>query len=321
MNVGQMDNGLVIGKIEATYSYDLLLRDDVESGIRLSWPGMGKAELYPLDKLEHSKLHHGQYGSKIRMEVTLDLSKKPAKYSIDQFFLAKFSEFAYLFTFEAWLHTRISDIDPHIEPRFIKIEYFKEDGTPFTNPETGKPSYEEDVIRGAILEKKDWEDITNNLVAQRKRDLGEEFLQNAKYMKSVRRYDAAIIFCAIACEYKVKFCCDFLASRNGINSKLWEVLIKNLHPRVMYYYKKILPELLQAKISDLNDGQFEELLQRLEDLFEDRNRIMHTGMLFKGTKINPDEIIKTIDKHIETTELSLSWLNEQLKTDGNIGAS
>lgn len=163
------------------------------------------------------------------------------------------------------------------------------------------------------MEESDWEEIIENLAKGKVRDIGEEFLLNAKYMKSVRRYDAVVILCAVACEYKVRHCCDVLVAKKHIDWELWETLVKNLRPRVMVYYNKILPQLASSTMTESSNDKIKKLPDRLEDLFEDRNRIMHTGYLFRGTGLTADQVIQRIEKHIETTELVLDWLDSQIK--------
>ena len=303
---------MITGKFIAFYPYDILMKGDVSTSIRLSWPGLGEAILYPPENLNKKKLECGQYRSKMQMDITLDMNMRPSGYNFDQFFISKFVEFAYAFTSEAWFHTKIPEIDPYIGPRYIRVEYFDEGGSPFVNPKTGKNYYEEHIPRGAILEEADWQEITNNLVNGKVRDFGEHFLLNAKYMKSIRRYDTAIILCAVACEYKVRRCCDVLASKKKFDLGLWEMLVNSLRPRVMDYYNKIVPQLASSSMSASSDHRIRELPKRLQKLFEDRNRIMHTGMLYRGTKIKPKKIIQLVDKHIETTELVLNWLDSQM---------
>lgn len=306
-----MSTTMITGKFEAIFPFDLMLKGQVSNSIRLNWPGLGHAELLPPDNVEDRSLECGQYGSKMRMIVSLDIGKKPAELKIDQFFIHKFIDLSFTFLTESWIHTRMPEIDPYVGPKYIKVEYFNEQGTPFTNPETGKNYHEEHIPRGVILEVTDWDEITDNLVNNKIRDLGEHFLLNAKYMKYVRRYDFSIILCAIACEYKVKLCCDTLISKKRFNRGLWSTLTKSARPGpgVMEYYNKIITQLSGSSPKNSTDAQIKELPKRLQTLFKDRNRIMHTGMLFKGLNITPNQVNQKVDEHIETTELALRWLN------------
>lgn len=299
----------IIGKIEAIYPYDISLNEGVETAIKCSGPQGSQAIIYPPEKRENINIQNGRYLSKMRMDVTLDIDKKPVDKKLDQFFIQVFVEAAHTFLEETWLHTKLPNIDPYIPPQYVRIEYFQEDGSPFTNPETGNNYCEENHPPGIVLEKSDWEDICNNLSIGKRRDISEEWLCNARNMKYERRWDVAILLCAIACEYKVKRLCSLIMKRGEVPEELWETIVFDIRPRVMTYYEKILPRISSNSIKLPND-----LKRRLNKLFTDRNKIVHTGLIttIMGNQPSADKIIRITDKHIQTTQKVIDWIDSQI---------
>jgi hypothetical protein len=83
-----MKNNMVTAQYTAIFSYDILMQEKVSEAISLHWEGLGEAVIIAPELIDINKLKEGHYGSRQRIDVTLDISKKPDATGLDTFWTA-----------------------------------------------------------------------------------------------------------------------------------------------------------------------------------------------------------------------------------------
>ena len=306
-----MQANMVTAEYDAIFPYDVLMNEAVTEAITYEWPGLGKALIYAPELVDIKKLREGHYGSKQRIDVTLDIKQIPTTSKLDSFFAEKCITVLSSFLLEVWFHTKAPQVDPLLQPIYITCKYYDSTGSPYINPDTGKSSYEAQLPRGVILSKTSWNEIAANLSSGKPRDWAETVLLSARSMRYVNRPEMAILLSAIACEYKVKHLCDLLAKRSKVPQNLWHT-IEKLHLRFTEY-QDIMRSLGIASMKRSPDNKIRALPKRLETLLGHRNIIAHRGTIqgYKGKIYDSKEFFSLTDADIETAEQFVSLLDVQ----------
>jgi hypothetical protein len=308
----KMNANMVTAKYEVMYPFDIVLEEKVSEAIAYTWKGLGEGVIYAPELIDIKKLKEVHYGSRLRLDVTLDINKKPAELKLDTFFAEKGIEALTRFLIEVWFYTKKPDIDPHIHPTFIACKYYDSTGSLFINPDTGQTSYEAPLPRGVVLSKDGWNVVATNLLADKRTGLDEALLLEATCMKYMNRPQIGIILAAIACEYKVKHVCDILAKKKKVPEKLWNAVVEKLRPRFKEY-QEIMRSLGITLMSSSSDPKIKALPSRLGDLFQHRNWIVHRGSIqgYKGKEFTANEVFLLAEHGIETAEQFVGWLDSQ----------
>jgi len=309
----KMNANMVTAKYEAIFPFDILMEERVSEDLSYEWKGLGEAVLYTPELVDIKKLKEGHYGSRLRIDVTLDINKKPAEFKLDRFFAEKCIELLSSFLLEVWFHTEAPDIDPHLHPIFITCKYYDSTGSLFINPDTGQSGYEAPFPRGVVLNKDGWKAVATNLLASKRRDLAKVLLLNAKRMKYVNHPEIAVLLATIACEYKVRYVCDLLAKKKKVPEKLWNTVAQKLRPRFTEY-QQIMMSLGIASVKSSSDPKIRALANTLEDLFGHRNMIAHRGSIqgYKGKQFTANEFFAIAEADIEVAKQFVSWLDLQV---------
>jgi hypothetical protein len=308
----KMSVNLITAKCEAIFPYDILMGEKVSGALSYEMRELGEVVIHAPELADINKLKEGHYGSRLRIDVTLDINKKSAELPLDRFFTEKCLSVLSAFLIEVWSYTKAPEIDPHLRPIFFKCRYYDSTGSPYINPDTGQSSYEKQLPRGLVLSKDTWDEVAANLLAGKRRDLAEIALLNARCMQDLNRPEIAILLAAITCEYKVKHTCDLLAKKKKVPVKVWNAVVDKLRP-TFREYQEIMRSLGITSMRSSSDPKIKALPHRLDELFKHRNQIAHRGSIqgYKGKQFAAKQVFSLAKADIETAEQFVSWLDMQ----------
>lgn len=156
------------------------------------------------------------------------------------------------------------------------------------------------VSKEAGLTKKKWTELQQEMIAGVDTELWEDFIIDAKVALEEDDLNRATIYAAIACEIFIKEYCQRAAKQAGISQKFWKYL-KNRRPRVIDYYNPVLHLVKGHSMEKEN----EETYNRLDRIFQARNKIMHKGKI--PSSWNRDKISQ-LREDIREVEQIISWV-------------
>ena len=303
----------VTAKYEIVFPFEIMLSEKSDNLLEFHYEDIGKVVIHPPDLIEGRTSVKGRYDAGVFIDVTLDINKKPAIDNFDLWFFSKCAEVMPSYITTVWLHSKLTGIDPYVQPLYIKCQYFDDLDKAFPNPETKLSTYEKSLPQGLVLSKDEWINVGDSMIANEQINLGEVLILNAKMMLSQNRFDIAIIFAAIACEYKVKAVSTNIARKKGIQTELWDVIVQKLRPRVSQYYDDIMPCLGIMPLKSSADVAIKALPGKLEDLFQDRNKIAHFGTSagYKGETKSGLDMKSLANEHVQTADQFITYLSTQ----------
>lgn len=300
---GGEEEGSGMKKITAKYQialpHEVLAVEEIKDLALLQMGSQMEIAVKPPELRDESRLQMGRFGSLLRLELTLDIDKKPVGQLLDLYFLDKCTRFLATFILRLWITTETDRIDPFQAPIFIKWSYFDSAGNEYVNPETGKSTSEAHFPCWVGLTRKTWEEVIDSIVNPTYIDEAKVWLLHAKRALKTNHPDQAIICAAIACEVSIKRLADKLAKEGETQEELWRYLTDKVRPRVMTYLQNVIPTLGGDNLPKSN----KKLFRAVERLFEYRNKLVHHGYQ-RGVK----GMLKYAPKGIQVSEEVLNWV-------------
>lgn len=303
----------ITAKYEIVFPFEIMLSEESDRLLEFSYQSIGKVIIHPPDLINNRSSVKGRFGASVHIDVVLDIDKKPINDDFDLWFFSKCAEIMTHYVATVWLHSKLTGIDPYVQPIYIKCQYLDDQGNAFINPVTNQSLYEKSIPQGLVLSKDEWINVGNSLISNEQIDLGEVLILNAKMMLSQNRFDMAIIVAAIACEYKVKASSTNIAMKKGVPKELWDVIVEKLKPRASQYFDDIMPSLGINPLKNSTDPNIKKLPSKLEALFSDRNKIVHFGTSagYKGTTKSGLDMQSLATEHVQTAEQFIMYISSQ----------
>jgi len=289
----------VTAKYEVAFSHEILATEDIKVPARLKMGDQAEITIEPPELVDKNRLQTGRFNSLLRLDVTLDIDKKPGGQLLDVYFWDKCTSFLTAFILRLWITTGTDNIDPFQPPVFVKWSYFDSAGKEYINLETGKAKDEIHFPSWVGLTRVLWDRVIDDMV--KGIPVAEErlWVLFAKRALTTNHHDQAVILAAIACELSIKRLADRLAKDKKVKKELWNYLVDAVRPRVRTYLQNIIPALDGQKLSK-ND---KKLFAGVERLFKYRNRLMHRG--YQG---RPREIHDYAPQGVAVAEQLLRWV-------------
>jgi hypothetical protein len=289
----------ITAKYEIAFPHEVLAVEEIKGLTLLKTDHQMEITVKPPELRDESRLQMGRFGSLLRLDVTLDIDKKPGRQLLDVYFWDKCASFLTTFMLQLWVMTKTDNIDPFQAPIFVKWSYLDSAGNEFVNPETGKSTSEANYPCWVGLTRKTWKEVIDSVVNPKYIDEANIWLLHAKRALKTNHHDQAIIYAAIACELSIKRLADKLAKEGEVGEELWGYLTDMVRPRVMTYLHNVIPALGGDSLRKSN----KKLLGEVERLFEHRNKLVHHGYQ-RGVK----EIVRYAPRSIQVSEQVLNWV-------------
>jgi len=305
------------GKFSIQMPFEILMEKEEERLIvDRRTPGR-VAVLHPPPKIEKERLKQGKFGANIRLDITLDIDKRPPTQTFDQYFVKHGITALSDFLVALWLQTGSDDLDPFAPPLYVRCDYYDAQGNPFKNPDTGQTFFEAHLPHGAVINEAEWEELMSNLQKQTTYFLSRYYVLKSRKALRGNSFPEAVLLAALACEVSVKEAATRLAKQRGLPMKFWRAVVEDIRPHVMTYFDDIIQALgadsLEHPKSDKKASK--ALRKNLSDLLKYRNRIAHLGR-FEGLgqrSMTAQEQKLLSERLIKTTEEAISWAERQVK--------
>lgn len=308
---------LVTAKFDIQMPFEILIEEEENRPILdLRVPGR-KAKLYPPSKIEKGQLERGSFGATIRLDITLDIDKKPPAQQFDQYFVEDGLKTLSDFLVALWFQTGSEDLDPLAPPLYLKCAYYDNKGNPFKNPDTGLTYFEYHGPRGTVISKAGWEQLVTNLQQRTAYSFSRYYILKSKKAFRDNSFPEAILLAALACEVSVKEATTRLAQERGLPEEFWRTVVEDIRPSVMTYFDDILPALGADSLEHpkKNKKDCKVLRSGLFELFRYRNKIAHLGRIegFERRWMTADEQRSLAEHLTKIAEEGISWAEHQLK--------
>jgi len=307
----------ITGKFSIQMPFEILMAEEEQRLIVDHRTPGREAKLYPPPKIEKERLKQGRFGANIRLDITLDIDKRPPTQKFDQYFVKHGVTALTDFLAALWLQTGSEDLDPFAPPLYLKCEYYDGEGNLFKNPDTSLTYFEAQLPHGAVIEKTEWEQLARNLQQRTAYSYSRYYVLKSKKAVRGNSFPEAVLLAALACEVSVKELATKLAQQRKLPEELWRTVVEDIRPHVMTYFDNILQALgadsLEHPKTDKKTAK--ALRNNLLELFKYRNRIAHLGR-FEGLaqrRMTAQEQKSLAERLIRTTEEAISWAERQVK--------
>jgi hypothetical protein len=154
----------------------------------------------------------------------------------------------------------------------------------------------------AGITSKRWQELAEEFTLGLDTELWEDFLLDAKVALGENDLNRAILYAAIACEIFIKEYTEKSAKEKGISQIFWEYLKDpNTETKVRAYYDQVLHLVKGHSMKREN----KEIYNRLDRIFQARNKIMHEGKIPPSWNRNK---INELGEDIRKVEQIISWV-------------
>jgi hypothetical protein len=156
------------------------------------------------------------------------------------------------------------------------------------------------VPREAGLTAERWEELRDELTSGADTELWEDFLLDTKVALDEGDLIRATLYAAITCESFIKQYTKQVATKVGLSKKFFNYLdSREPEIRAVRYYGPVLHLITGHSLEDEN----KELYRALEQLFKERNSIMH-----KGKRSFSEGESSKLKDNISRVEQAVSWV-------------
>jgi len=307
----------ITAKFNIQMQFEILMEEEEDRPIVDLRVAGREVKLYPPPKIEKGKLERGRFGSSIRLDITLDIDRKPPTVKFGDFFIECGLEWLANFLVALWFQTGSADLDPLAPPLYARCDYYDDKGNLFKNPDTGLTYFEYHGPLGAVISKAGWEQLSTNLQQGTAYSFSRYYILKSKKALRSNSFPEAILLAALACEVSIKEAATKLAQKRGLPEEFWRTVIEDIRPHLITYFDDILPALGAESLEHPKKERktTRALRKNLLDLFRYRNRVAHLGRIegFERKWMTADEQRSLADHLIKIAEEAISWAERQAR--------